>query len=98
MWGADKAGHEGPTGPRYWQGVPAITMEMVFTLVCLLSEVSLGPSKLTKADIVWAGLRILAGCADSFYEINLVCVDQFLSSAGHTALLLFHAKLVFYIF
>lgn len=54
------AGHEGPTGPWYWQGVPTIAIVMVSTLVCLLAEVSLSPPKLTKADIVGVALRILA--------------------------------------
>lgn len=58
--GVDKAGHEGPTGPWYWQGVHTIAMVMVSTLVCLLSEVSLSPLKLTKADIVGVALCILA--------------------------------------
>lgn len=58
MQGVDKAGHEGPTGHRCWQGVHAIVMVTVSTLVCLLSEVRLSPPKLTKADIV--GVCILA--------------------------------------
>lgn len=54
--GADKTGHEGPTGPWYQQGVHTISMVMVSTLVCLLSEVRLSPPKLTKADIVGVAL------------------------------------------
>lgn len=58
--GVDKAGREGSTGPWYWQGVHTITMVMVSTPVCLLSEVSLSLTKLTKADIVRVALSILA--------------------------------------
>lgn len=75
--GVDKAGHDGPTGLWYWQGVHTIAMVMASTLVCLLSEFSLGPPKLTKADIVWAALSIL-----SRWPVCLLkdpdCVDELL--------------------
>lgn len=58
--GVDKAGHEGPTGPRYWRGVRAIAMVIPSTPPCLLSEVSVNPPELTKADIVGVALAILA--------------------------------------
>lgn len=54
------AGHEGPTGPWYWQGVHTIAIVTVSTLVCLLAEVGLSPPKSTKADIVGVAHRILA--------------------------------------
>lgn len=58
--GVDEAGQEGPAGPWYWQGVRAIAMAMASTPACLLSEVSVNPPALTKADIVGVALAILA--------------------------------------
>lgn len=58
--GVDKAGHEGPAGPWYRRGVRAIAMAMLSTPACLLSEVSVNPPELTKADIVRVALAILA--------------------------------------
>lgn len=75
--GVDKAGHEGPTGPWYWQGVYTITMVMVSTLVCLLSEVSISSPKLTKADIVRVVQAILARWP-VYLQIHRGCIDEHL--------------------
>lgn len=78
MEGGRRGRTQGPDWPQVLAGVPTITMEMVSTLVCLLSEVSLSPTTLTKTGIVKGALWILArwpayrdlACAHNFQEIT----------------------------